>query len=132
MDTHLQPGPGGRQEQWPEEGGGATTGNGGINSDRDVSQEAASPTDSPAATKRRDGKNTTPGQRFACTRCSKTYTRIENLTRHQANRKLISMSRRVNIYIRRCPRRCIELKVTFPSCPAGEVPPVLSLSSIHS
>ncbi|CAG8972743.1 hypothetical protein HYALB_00006834 [Hymenoscyphus albidus] len=93
--TNLQR-PGGRQE-WAEERErerGATT-NDLLSSDRDrdrdVSLEttSASPArsgSSPAGAKRRDGKNSVvPGQRFACTRCSKTYTRIENLTRHQAN-----------------------------------------------
>lgn len=31
-----------------------------------------------------------PGQRFQCPRCPKNFSRIENLTRHQANRKSIS------------------------------------------
>lgn len=95
-NTHLQPG-GGRQEWAGNDGINNHT---AVNSDRDVSQETSSPADSPAApTKRRDKKDTTPGQRFACTRCSKTYTRIENLTRHQANRKFNFISRRVNIYL---------------------------------
>lgn len=33
---------------------------------------------------------TTPVDRFHCPKCEKSFSRIENLTRHQANRKFYS------------------------------------------
>ena len=30
-----------------------------------------------------------PGPRYQCPRCPKNFSRIENLTRHQANRRLV-------------------------------------------
>jgi hypothetical protein len=50
------------------------------------SEESAA-TSSKKSKGRKSGEGT-PGQRFQCPRCPKSFSRIENLTRHQANREL--------------------------------------------
>jgi transposase-like protein len=49
--------------------------------------EDSATTSSKKSKGRKSVEGTTPGQRFRCPRCPKSFSRIENLTRHQANRE---------------------------------------------
>ena len=61
---------------------------GGTGSERRTSSGKESTTSKrlPKETKPKLTSNS-PGARFQCPRCPKNFSRIENLTRHQANRK---------------------------------------------
>lgn len=55
-------------------------------SQENIKEKGSSSKRQPKVTKPKPEPNT-PGTRYQCPRCPKNFSRIENLTRHQANRK---------------------------------------------
>lgn len=72
-----------------DELGGFDAGNRAQSQETSTSSTSNTPSNKrqPKGTGKAKATATASGQRFQCPRCPKNFSRVENLTRHQANRK---------------------------------------------